>query len=147
MKSSASRPAIALHAAIGIGLTMAHVFLGDFVRRSVLGETNPLAAYQQWAVWDMLVYGALVLIARSHDLREWVGEKAREEIALGAEITAANSRLDRLHMMQGELMAELDRVIASPTMESLDRAVLEFAEFLRGEVMPDAIGVADGVAA
>jgi hypothetical protein len=129
--------AIAVHAAIGITLTMAHVLLGDAVRRAVLGETYPLEAYQQWAVWDMLAYTALVLIARSHDLRDWVSEKAREEVALSAEVRAVNARLDRLHLMQADLMAELDRVIASPTMESLDRSVVEFAEFLRAQILPE----------
>ena len=136
---------VPVHATIGVSLAMAHVFLGDDVARLLLGQARERAAYQQWATWDVLVYVALVVIARAHDLREWVREKARQEVTLSARVLQANQRLERLREMQSELLAALDDVIAAPSMETLDRAVVDFAEFLRADVMPDTVAVTAGL--
>ena len=138
---------IPAHAIIGLALAMGHVFLGDDVARLALGEARERAAYQQWATWDVLVYAALVVITRAHDLREWVRDKARQEVTLSAQVVQANLRLDHLREMQSELLAALDAVIASPTMETLDRAVVDFAEFLRADVMPDTVAANAGLPA
>lgn len=134
--------AFAAHVIAALTLVAMHVMLGDDVAALVADGPPRPGAYQQWAVWDLLVYAMLVVVARSHELRVWLQDKVREEIALGGRFLDASRRLARLREMQSVLLASLDEVIASPTMESLDRSVVEFAEFLRGEVMPDAIGTA-----
>ena len=138
-------PALVAHGVAAVGIVAMHVGLGNTVAGFIVAEPPRPGAYQQWAVWDLLVYAMLVVVARSHDLRVWLQDKVREEIALNGQFLEASRRLARLREMQTVLLASLDDVIASPTLESLDRSVVEFADYLRGEVMPDAIGVAGAV--
>jgi len=58
-----------------------------------------------------------------------------KEVTLNDQVRRCDSRLLRLKETQSVLLGSLDAVIASPTMESLDRAVIEFADFLRVDVM------------
>jgi hypothetical protein len=138
---------IMIHAALALSLAMAHMLLGGFVARAILGAARPPEAYQQWVVWNVLAYAAVVLVTRGDELREWLRARIRDEVTLNARMVDAARRLARLREMQALLLASLDEVIAAPTMESLDRAVVDFAEFLRGEVMPDAVGAAAEVVA
>jgi hypothetical protein len=83
----------------------------------------------------MLVYATLVLVVRSQDLGAWMRAKMREEVTLNEEVVKATGRLARFREMQSLLLMSLDDVIESPTMETLDRSVVEFADFLRFDVM------------
>jgi hypothetical protein len=59
----------------------------------------------------------------------------REEVTLNEEVMNATSRLARFREMQSLLLTSMDEVIGSPSMETLDRSVVDFADFLRFDVM------------
>jgi hypothetical protein len=129
------RWAIPIHAAIAISIGVTHDLLSEPIARRLFHITSADVEFAHWALWDVLVYAAIVLVAHSHDLGDWVRAKMREEVTLNEEVLRATSRLTRLRETQSVLLASLNDVIASPTMETLDRAVVDFADFLRIDVM------------
>jgi hypothetical protein len=129
------RWAIPIHAFLALSVAIAHAALGNTVARVLYGVQTVEPGFSHWGTWDMLVYAALVLFAQSHELGAWVKTKMREEVTLNAEVVKATGRLARFREMQSLLLMSLDDLVESPTMETLDRSVVEFADFLRFDVM------------
>ena len=129
--------AIPQHALLACVVAVSHAALGGAVAAHVFNVPSSQSDYRflRWAPWDVLVYVALVLLARAHDLGDWMRAKMREEVTLNEQVVHATTRLARLRETQSVLLTSLDEVIASPNMETLDRAVVEFADFLRIDVM------------
>ena len=130
------RWAVPVHALMAVTIAGAHTILARTIALRVFGvQPTPDNNPAHWATWDVLVYAALVLIARSHELGDWVRTKMREEVTLNEEVMNATSRLARFREMQSLLLTSMDEVIGSPSMETLDRSVVDFADFLRFDVM------------
>ena len=131
------RWSIPIHAVLVAIIAVSHATLGSAVAAQLFDAPTKDAAYRylRWAPWDVLVYVAIVLLARAHDLGDWMRAKMREEVTLNEEVIRATTRLARLRETQSVLLTSLDDVIASPNMETLDRAVVDFADFLRVNVM------------
>jgi hypothetical protein len=129
------RWAMPIHAFLALLVAVVHAALGNTVARVVWGVQQPAPGFSHWGTWDVLVYVGLVLVIRSQDLGSWMRAKMREEVTLNEEVVKATGRLARFREMQSLLLMSLDDVIESPTMETLDRSVVDFADFLRFDVM------------
>jgi len=129
------RWAIPTHVLLAAVVAVSHAAFGNTVARVISGVQPDAPGFSHWATWDMLVYATLVLVVRSQDLGGWVRTKMRQEVTLNEEVVKATGRLARFREMQSLLLMSLDDVIESPTMETLDRSVVDFADFLRFDVM------------
>jgi len=132
---SLSRHRVLFFSAAAGGLLLIVLSRSGHAMVTVAGALLLFGMWVKSASSSVRSYATLVLVVRSQDLGAWMRTKMREEVTLNEEVVKATGRLARFCEMQSLLLMSVDDVIESPTMETLDRSVVDFADFLRFDVM------------